>query len=401
MIATTSHQASSRGRASWHIVTGEFPPQPGGVSDYCSLLTAALAAAGEEVHVWTPPSPPGGPRLDGVKLHRLSSRFGPGSLRELSAGLEASPPPRRLFIQYVADSFGCHAMNLPFCLWISRRRAESVWVLFHEYAYHVAWGERLMHNVRGVVTSAMGALVASRADRIFVSTPAWERRIPARVRAARSIAWLPTPSNVPPLFDEESVRAARQMATGGESITVIGHFGTFGLHIARLLAEALHPLLLGRPDRRCLLIGRGGNAFAKELSRRHPTMSSQLVTTGGLPTESIARYIRACDIMLQPYEEGATSRRGTLMAGLSLGVPVVTNLGHSSEAIWSESGAVALAEDARPESIAAAAESLLSSPARWQDLGRRAAAIYVERFSLERTLETLQRLAREDDERLR
>jgi glycosyltransferase involved in cell wall biosynthesis len=292
-------------------------------------------------------------------------------------------------------------MNLPFCLWISRRHAESVWVLFHEYAYHVAWGERLMHNVRGVVTSAMGALVASRADRIFVSTPAWERRIPARLRASRSITWLPIPSNVPPPASEECVRRTRNSIACGAPTTVIGHFGTFGLHIARLLAEALHPLLLGHLDRRCLLIGRGGRAFAKELIRRHPTMTAQLATTGGLPTESIAQYIMACDIMLQPYEEGATSRRGTLMAGLSLGMPVVTNVGHSSESIWSESGAVALAEDSRPATIAVTAERLLSSPEEWQDLGRRAAALYVERFSLERTMETLQRLAREDVERLR
>ena len=128
-------------------------------------------------------------------------------------------------------------------------------------------------------------------------------------------------------------------------------------------------------------------------------MSAQLATTGGLPPETIAQYIRACDIMVQPYQEGATARRGTLMAGLSLGMPVVTNLGHSSETIWSESGAVALAEDPRPQTIAAATEGLLSSPERWRDLGRRAAALYAERFSLERSMSTLLKLAREDDER--
>src|SRR6266850_5202914 len=106
MIAATSGPIPARGRTSWHIITGEFPPQPGGVSDYCSQLTAALSAAGEEVHVWAPPVAATTARSDGVQVHRLSSRFGLGSLKQLSAGLDASPPPRRLFVQYVADAFG-------------------------------------------------------------------------------------------------------------------------------------------------------------------------------------------------------------------------------------------------------------------------------------------------------
>ena len=92
---------------SWHFLTGEYPPQPGGVSDYCSQIAHAIAAEGDEVHVWTPPAaaspaPPPGP----VQVHRLRSRFGVGSLRDLSRRLDRLPPPRRLLIQYVADAFG-------------------------------------------------------------------------------------------------------------------------------------------------------------------------------------------------------------------------------------------------------------------------------------------------------
>ena len=38
----------------WHIITGEYPPAPGGVSDYTEAVAAGLAAAGDEVHVWCP-----------------------------------------------------------------------------------------------------------------------------------------------------------------------------------------------------------------------------------------------------------------------------------------------------------------------------------------------------------
>jgi glycosyltransferase involved in cell wall biosynthesis len=399
MIPAMPREIPTRGRTSWHIITGEFPPQKGGVSDHTSLLAAALSGGGEEIHVWAPPAAPAEARSDGVQVHRLSGRFDLGSLKELGAGLDAFPLPRRLFLQYVPDGFGCRAMNLPFCLWVARRRAESVWVLYHEYAYLPAWGAKFSHNVRAVVTSSMGAILAARADRIFVSTPAWEQRIPGTLRASRSITWLPTPSNVPPAVSEESVVAVRHRVTGGAPVTVIGHFGTFGQHIAHLLEEVLHPSLMGRPERRCLLIGRGGEAFASALRARFPMLSGQVMTTGGLPTEAIASHIKACDILIQPYQEGATTRRGTLMAGLSLGMPIVTNLGHSSEPVWKESGALDLAGDSRPETIVAAVEGLLSSPGRWQELGKRAASLYAERFSLERSLQTLRRLAREEDER--
>jgi hypothetical protein len=38
----------------WHILTGEYPPQPGGVSDYTRQLARALVDAGDSVEVWAP-----------------------------------------------------------------------------------------------------------------------------------------------------------------------------------------------------------------------------------------------------------------------------------------------------------------------------------------------------------
>ena len=44
------------GKDCWHILSGEYPPQPGGVSDYTAGLAEGLAKAGAEVHVWVPPA---------------------------------------------------------------------------------------------------------------------------------------------------------------------------------------------------------------------------------------------------------------------------------------------------------------------------------------------------------
>ena len=39
----------------WAILTGEYPPQAGGVSDYTRLVAEGLAAVGDEVAVYAPP----------------------------------------------------------------------------------------------------------------------------------------------------------------------------------------------------------------------------------------------------------------------------------------------------------------------------------------------------------
>ena len=53
----------------WHIITGEYPPVLGGVSDYSHLVAEALAGAGDDVHVWCPRSPELDAR-NGVTVHR-------------------------------------------------------------------------------------------------------------------------------------------------------------------------------------------------------------------------------------------------------------------------------------------------------------------------------------------
>ena len=39
---------------SWHLITCEYPPDVGGISDHTAQLASGLAAAGDEVHVYCP-----------------------------------------------------------------------------------------------------------------------------------------------------------------------------------------------------------------------------------------------------------------------------------------------------------------------------------------------------------
>src|SRR5579883_195141 len=69
--------SSSQSKLAWHLITCEYPPQIGGVSDYTFLMARELARAGEEVHVWCGAASGDYPESPGVSVHRELRRFSP------------------------------------------------------------------------------------------------------------------------------------------------------------------------------------------------------------------------------------------------------------------------------------------------------------------------------------
>lgn len=370
----------------WALLTGEYPPAAGGVSDYTQLVARGLAEAGDEVHVFAPacrePAPPPDP---GLSVHRLPGHFGPLALHMLDVALDRLPRRLRILVQYVPHAFGYKGMNIPFCLWLLSRHREAVWTVFHEVAF--PWGRPLKHDVLAAVHRLMALLVARASDRIFVTTPAWEsllRRLPI---GARRIDWLPVPSNFPSGIDGAAASVRRKLV-GAQPAFVLGHFGTFGPGIAPILAQAL-PAFLARDHRVALLIGRGGRELLTQLARAEPTLAGRMHATDWLPQAEIPAHLAACDLLIQPYPDGVSARRASLMVGLATGRPILTNEGALTEPIWRESGAVALAPDASAAALGAALDSLQADPARRTQLGERAADLYAKHFSLAHTIRAL------------
>ena len=369
----------------WHILTGEYPPQPGGVSDYTRQVALALVRAGQHVHVWAP-GDAGTREEDGVTVHRVPRLFTPVGLAKLTRGLDACEAPRRLLLQYVPHAFGMKAMNVPFCAWFAARRRDERWVFFHEVVY--PWSPRapLRHQVLAGTTRVMLRLVAHAADRVFVSIPGWAEYLPASVR--RRAECRPVPSTLPSEVTQSAVEAVRSTLGRGPWL---GHFGTYGALTASPLEAVLVPLLRAGAERKALLLGRGSRAFGEALAARRPELAGRLVARDSLAPEDVVAHLAACDVLVQPYPDGVSARRTSTMAGLALGRPLVTNTGHLTEPMWRELRAVELVEGTAPEPLVAATERLLSDAGARSALGERAARVYRERFALERTVEALLR----------
>src|SRR5438067_13527034 len=119
-------------RTCWAILTGEYPPARGGVSDYTRQVALALARHGHDVHVFAPPANDPPLAETAVTVHPLPNHFGMSSIAFLSRSLDQLDRPR-ILLQYVPHAFGMRAMNLPFCLWLYARSSKhEVWTMFHE-----------------------------------------------------------------------------------------------------------------------------------------------------------------------------------------------------------------------------------------------------------------------------
>ncbi|MGH7270711.1 MAG: glycosyltransferase family 4 protein [Polyangiaceae bacterium] len=375
----------------WHIVTGEYPPVRGGVADYSRSVAAGLAAAGDEVHVWAPAVDAERPHgalteSQGVLVHPLEYGYGLRGLAALAHAVAREPSPKRMLVQYVPQAYGMRGVNLPFCGWIAALRGIEVWVMFHEVAVSPGGLRRWKRTMAAGAMRAMAAILVARADRLFVSIPSWEPMLRAVSLRRPHVTWLPIPSNVPTRGSSANASAVRSRLMLREGGAIVGHFGTYGRLITPLLTQAIREVLTADDRRIALLVGQGSDAFAREFER-DPAMAGRVIGTGALDAEDLAEHLMACDALLQPYPDGVSTRRTSAMAGLALGVPIVTNDGYLTETVWRRSGAVELAP--APKDIAPALEGLLRNPESRAALGARGRAIYSELFSLDRTISTL------------
>ena len=140
--------------------------------------------------------------------------------------------------------------------------------------------------------------------------------------------------NSPHAATPESTRAVREKL--GNPRLLLGHLGTYSPVIREMLEPVIVELLRSHPELSFVMLGSGGSEVRSALLAESPDLSSRLLATGFLPSGELSPHLAACDLLIQPYPDGASSRRSSLMAGISHGVPVVTTSGHLSESLWSE-----------------------------------------------------------------
>jgi glycosyltransferase involved in cell wall biosynthesis len=322
----------------WHIITCEYPPQPGGVSDYTYLLADHLRAAGDATEVYAP----AGGSAEELHVHRTLGGFTTADLGRTAAALDQFPAPRRLLLQWVPHGYGRRAMNLEFCRWIASRtqQGDLLYLMVHEPYLEYSGG--LKQSLASFIQRKMIRTLLAASTRAFVSIPAWERYLRPYSSEQTDFVWLPIPSTIP--VDRNAAATASIRTRFVRDALIVGHLGTYSEAITTLLTPTVLKLLERNPNAQILLLGKNSHLFATELRARATRLAARIHGTGLLDARALSHCISVCDLMLQPFPDGLSSRRTSLMNVLSHGIAVVSNSGRLTEDLWSQSAAVALAD---------------------------------------------------------
>lgn len=215
--------------------------------------------------------------------------------------------------------------------------------------------------------------VALSADVMLCSTEAWVSLLDGW-RPRRRVTHLPVPSNLP---DMRGCREEARRAIGaGDDDLVLATFGTD------------HPSHLQDPVERALEAvapGRSGRVFLTELGARTPrSIGGAAVTVrspGRQAAGELARELSAADIFLAPFIDGVSTRRGTMMAALQHGLPIVGTRGSRIDsALAGTDGALRLVPVGRPDLFAGAVAELAQQPSERLRMARAARSLYERWF---------------------
>jgi glycosyltransferase involved in cell wall biosynthesis len=310
------------------FVTGEYPPMPGGVGAYTHELAKALRSLGVQVTILTAEAacdPETAVHCGGCRVLPVVRDWG-WSVWRLAANLAHEARCDWLHVQYQTAAFGMHpAINF----------APSYW---QRHGFHVAW------TYHDLLVPYLFPKAGKRLRTWVTERPAYTARLPIvtneadRLRLAThsvAAACIPIGSNIVSRHLSPDERTAWRSEHGyGPGDLVLGYFGFLNRSKGGLtLVKALQRVVREREDARLLMIGEQvgasdatNNAYRGEVQALIAGLGleQRVQWTGNLADAEVAVALNACDVLLMPYLDGASLRRGTLMAGLANGCAIVT-----------------------------------------------------------------------------
>jgi glycosyltransferase involved in cell wall biosynthesis len=349
-------------------------------------MARELVKHGDAVHVWCGAATENCPPSPGIIVHRELGSFSPRDLRDAGKLLDGFPAPRRLFVQWVPHGYGYRSVNLFFCLWLwmrARLKHDQLEIMFHEV--WLSFGGTWKANLAAAMHRIMVKLLKHAASRIWVAGESWKKYL----RGTRApVGWLPVPSNIQCEVDPATVASIRRRCSTAEG-PLAGHFGIGDSLVERMLWQLIPGLLRRQPRAGFLLIGKSSERFAGELRREYPEIGERIFSSGMLPSDQIAAHISACDLMVQPYIDGISTRRTAAMAAVANGRPLLTTTGHSTEPFWLHCNQLAIVPAANENELIAKAEDLLEDPAERARMALAGRRLYETLFDVSVSVEIL------------
>jgi glycosyltransferase involved in cell wall biosynthesis len=226
--------------------------------------------------------------------------------------------------------------------------------MFHEVwlSFGISWKA----NIAAAAHRVMVALLKHAASKIWISCESW-REFLQEVKAP--VGCLPVPSSVPAYAPPERVAAVRRRCLENGASRIVGHLGIGDALVEEQLRRLVPSLLRAKKDAGFLLIGKRSEEFVQELQNQCLDIATRIFCVGTLAAGELSVHINACDLMVQPYVDGISTRRTAAMAALANGRALLTTSGHSTEAFWLDCDQLAMVRAGDTQALMGRAQRLL------------------------------------------
>jgi glycosyltransferase involved in cell wall biosynthesis len=362
------------------LVTGEYPPMEGGVGAFTEQLARALAGQGHDIDIITSKKarPVDAPRrvstlfepiaLDFARLHPRAGRWRWPTLSTI-ADVAIRYDLQIINLQYQAAAFNMNSPAIHFLPWRLKSIVPTI-VTFHDLRvpYLMPKAGRLREAaIRGLAQRATGNIATNTAD--FRTLQKWNDR---------PLRQIPIGSNIdvyePNHIEIAEVRGRLGLADGD---VLLGYFGFLNeTKGADTLIQALAQL-----DQRYHLIFLGGQTGSSDPGNNQAFLSflqdqidrfglaERVHWTGFLSPTRVSAHLVAADLMVMPYRDGVSLRRGTLMAMLAHGRPLITTFPTEEAIEFNHGGNMWLVSPDNPIKLAHSIDRLAGDTLLREQLG--------------------------------
>lgn len=374
------------------LVSGEYPPQQGGVGDYTREMSRAFSTQGHEVSVLTSAERIGASAI-GVpaswRVLREVQGWGWRCWRDILSALRRVEPDV-VDIQYQAAAYDMRIPAINLLPWRLGRTKDAppLVVTFHDlkppYLLPKA-GPLRPWAVRELAQRCAAAVVTNAED--WAAAQQWS--FVGRDRPS-PLHLIPIGSNIPVAPPEDYDRSAWRAAHGYDSTHFVWAY--FGFLNATKGGETLVRALSQSPEGHRLLMigGRVGSsdptnqAYAARVAGLIDDLGAaeRVQWTGYMPAEQVSAALLSVDAVVLPYRDGISFRRGSLHAALAHGCAVVSTRPQVPIAELQDGDNVLLVAPDDPAALCGAAQRLRRDAALRRRIGEGARTL-AEQFTWE------------------
>ena len=239
-----------------------------------------------------------------------------------------------VLVQYTALSWSAHGFPLHFPLVLKSLKAAGarVGVVFHDIEPY--GGTRVIDGLRRRIQLHIMRKSLRLSDTAVFTVPmervSWTKDEPGKG------CFIPIGANLPTSSEANSRKG---ISTGGKLSVVV--FGITGGEAGRReienIVEAVQFAASRVGNLRLIVLGRNAQCAEAELRKRFADSTVELHVLGVLPGEDVVRSLSASDVLL--FVRGPIStRRGSAIAGIACGLPVIAFEGSETAPPITEAG---------------------------------------------------------------